>query len=29
VLGKMQRKVLGLVARGPGSTTQLLYWKIE
>ena len=26
---KMKRKVRGLVARGPGSKTELVYWKIE
>jgi len=29
VLGKMHRKVHGLIARGPGSNTKLVYWKIE
>lgn len=29
VLEKMHRKVSGLVARGPGSRTELVYWKIE
>ena len=26
---KIQRKVRGLVARGPGSSTELVFWKIE
>jgi type II secretory pathway component PulK len=26
---KMRKKVRGMVARGPGSGTELIYWKIE
>jgi general secretion pathway protein K len=29
VLGDMSRKVRGMIARGPGSRTELVYWKIE
>jgi general secretion pathway protein K len=29
VMEKMKKKVRGLVARGPGSRTELVYWKIE
>jgi general secretion pathway protein K len=29
VRGKMRKKVRGMVARGPGNRTELVYWKIE
>jgi hypothetical protein len=29
VLGDMSRKVRGMIARGPGSRTELIYWQIE
>jgi general secretion pathway protein K len=29
VVEKMRKKVRGMVARGPGSRTELIYWKIE
>ena len=29
VMEKMRKKVRGMVARGPGSRTELIYWKIE
>ena len=29
VLGNMRKKVRGMVARGPGSSTELVYWRIE
>ena len=29
VKGKMRKKVRGMVSRGPGTTTELVYWKIE
>ena len=29
VMGSMRKKVRGTVSRGPGTTTELVYWKIE
>jgi general secretion pathway protein K len=29
VMEKMRKKVRGMVARGPGSRTEIIYWKIE
>ena len=29
VMGNMRKKVRGMVARGPGSSTELVYWRIE
>jgi hypothetical protein len=29
VLEDMSRKIRGMIARGPGSRTELVYWKIE
>ena len=29
VLNDMSRKVRGMIARGPGSQTQIVYWKVE
>ena len=29
VLDDMHRKIRGMIVRGPGSRTEIIYWKIE